>query len=80
MRQSIAAGRYDFFFPELRARCSFAAFMLSTRLGYFRPAFFAAPFALALLFALNFVCRLFLGAGLSHGGSCFLAGIAEVRW
>jgi len=60
MRQRIAASRYDFFFsPEFRACCSFAAFMLSTKLGYFRPAFFAAAFALALLLAVNFVWRVF---------------------
>lgn len=47
---------YDFlFFFDLAARCFFAAFMLSTRLGYLRPAFFAAALALALLLGVNLV-------------------------
>jgi hypothetical protein len=70
--------RYDLLFLELPARCFFAAFMLSTRLGYFRPAFFAAALAFALLFAVNFVCRLFLGAGFFHGAFFFVAGITDI--
>jgi hypothetical protein len=48
--------------------------MLSIRLGYFQPAFFAA----ALLFALNSVRRLFLGAGFFHGAFFFVAGITDI--
>ena len=53
--------------------------MLSTRLGYFRPARLAAAFAFPLLFALSFVCRLFFGAGFSHGSFLFFA-ITKVRF
>jgi hypothetical protein len=48
----------------------FAAFMLSTRLGYLRPAFLAAFFALAFLAGdsfLDFLPAFFLGFGLSQG-------------
>lgn len=70
---------YRLFFFDNFERCFFAAFMLSTRLGYFRPAFFAAAFALALLFAVNLVCLLFFGAGLFQGAFCvfFFVGIME---
>lgn len=47
--------------------------MLSTKLGYFRPARLAAAFAFALVFGVNFVCRLFFGAGFFHGA--FFVGI-----
>lgn len=64
---------FDFFttdfFPEAFF-FFFAAFMLSTRLGYLRPAFLAAFFALAFLAGvsfLDFLLAFFLGFGLSHG-------------
>jgi hypothetical protein len=41
--------------PFVEARCFFAAFILSTRLGCLRPARFAAAFARALLLAVNCV-------------------------
>lgn len=50
---------YDFFFEvedrEERLRCFFAAFMLSTKLGYLRPARLAVALALDLLFAESLV-------------------------
>lgn len=49
--------------------CSFAAFILSTRFGYRRPARFAEAFALALLFAVSFVWPEPLGAGFFQGSS-----------
>ncbi len=55
---------YPFFFLLF---CFFAASMLSTRFGYFRPARFADAFAFALLFALRLVCPLFSGADFSQG-------------
>jgi len=51
--------------------------MLSTKLGYLRPALLAAAFAFALLFKVNFVCRLFFGAGFFHGALFFLADITH---
>lgn len=47
--------------------------MLSTKLGYFRPARLAAAFAPALFFGVSFVCRLLFGAGLSQGSFFFVA-------
>lgn len=68
---------HDLFF--FRARWLRAAFMLSTRLGYLRPALFAAAFALALLFGLSLVCRLFFGARLFHGAFFLFPGIRKIR-
>ena len=61
-------------FFDLFLRCFFAAFMLSTRSGYGRPARFADAFA--LLFVLNFECRLLRGAGFFQG--CVLLLVAIV--
>ena len=63
-------------FFDLFIRCFFAAFMLSTRFGYGRPARFADAFAFALLFVLNFVCRRLRGAGFFQG--CVLLLVAIV--
>jgi hypothetical protein len=51
----------------LLRRCRFAAFILSTKLGYFRPARRAVAFAEAFDLGVSFVWRVFFGAGLSHG-------------
>lgn len=64
------------FFLELFRGCFFAAFMLSTRFGYGRPARFAEAFAIALLFALNLVCRLLRDAGFFQG--CILLFVAII--
>ena len=61
---------------RLFRRCFFAAFMLSTRFGYGRPARFAEAFAIALLFALNFICRLLRDAGFFQG--CILLFVAII--
>jgi hypothetical protein len=47
--------------------CAFAAFMLSMRFGYFRPALAAAALARALLFGVSLVCDDFLGFGFFQG-------------
>ena len=47
--------------------------MLSTKLGYFLPALVAAAFALALLWGVSFLVRLFFGGGFSQGSVGFLA-------
>lgn len=65
------------FFFDLALRCFFAAFMLSTRFGYERPARFADAFAFALLFELNLVCRLLRDAGFFQGGLLFVAIIVD---
>ena len=64
-------------FLLLTRSCFFAAFMLSTKLGYFLPSV-----ALARDFDLgeSFVCRLFFGAGRSHGGDVALRFIKKLRF
>lgn len=47
--------------------------MLSTRLGYFRRARFAAAFASVFFFGVSLVCRTLFGADLSQGLIDFLA-------
>jgi hypothetical protein len=63
------------FFFDFFLCCFFAAFMLSTKFGYGRPARFADAFAHALLFPLNFECRLLRGAGLFQGCLLFFVAI-----
>lgn len=64
---------FDFFTADFLPEAFFfffAAFMLSTRLGYLRPALLAAFFAFAFLAGvsfLDFLPAFFLGLGLSHG-------------
>jgi hypothetical protein len=66
------------FFFDLFLRWFFAAFMLSTKFGYGRPARFADAFAPALLFLLNFEWRLLRGAGFFQGWLLlFVAIIAD---
>jgi hypothetical protein len=60
-----------------RARCFLAAFILSTRFGYPRPAFSACRLAAALLFAVSLVWRLFFGVAFASalsGDDDFLEG------
>src|SRR5262245_23903132 len=59
--------RLHHFFLARRARCFLAAFMLSTRLGYLRPAFLACRLAAALPFGVKLVWRLFFGAAFFQG-------------
>lgn len=65
--QACAHGVRAFRNTYFRARCFFAAFMLSTRLGYLRPAFFALRRAAALLAAVSLVWREFRGGAFSQG-------------
>jgi ligand-binding SRPBCC domain-containing protein len=64
---------------DFEAFCFLAAFMLSTRLGYFRPAFLAAALAFDLLLAVSLVWVLFFGAGFSHGSALDFFGIQKLR-
>ena len=50
--------------------------MLSTRLGYGRPARSADAFAFALLLVFKVVCRLWRGAGFFQG--CILVFVAII--
>ena len=79
----VLAERTDFydFFLRRAARWFFAAFMLSTRFGYFRPGLFAAALALVLLFGVNLVRLRFPGAGLFQGAFVFFfAGMRLIRF
>jgi hypothetical protein len=70
----------DFVFLVFLAVFFFAAFMLSTRLGYLRPAFLAAFFAFAFFAGdslVDFLPVFFFGLGLSQGAFFAFFAIAS---